>query len=168
MLRFRDVDTGDEDHPYTSLFTQILPSLPPETPSSCRPLDEHRTCFFAGDDRVNQHPLLTAVHTIFLRYHNMVAEFLSSSATDFGEEIIFQEVRKFVIAVYQVVIYKEFLPALLGHLDTEESKRVPHLPHRLELIGKGYFAGYDDSKDPHVFNEYAAAAFRYELADQWK
>lgn len=72
--------------------------------------------------------------------------------------MIFQEARKIVTAVYQIVIYKEFLPALLGS-STAENPLYRHAG--LKLLDAAHYMGYDAALDPHVLNEFAAAGFRY-------
>ena len=87
QLSFRDVNSGIPNDQYTDIFLQILPSLPPHGPSSCRPLDPRRTCFLAGDERVNQTPLLAALQTLFLRYHNHIANFMAAIYPDWSDEV---------------------------------------------------------------------------------
>ncbi|OQV25948.1 Peroxidase [Hypsibius exemplaris] len=154
QLSFRDVNSGIPNDQYTEIFLQILPSLPPHGPSSCRPLDPRRTCFLAGDERVNQTPLLAAIQTMFLRYHNHIANFMAAIYPDWSDEVIFQETRRIVIASYQVIVYKEFLPVLLGE------KIANHKRYAIKLEDEGYFDGYDETYDPHVINEFTTAAFR--------
>lgn len=108
----------------------------------------------AGDERVNQTPLLAAIQTMFLRYHNHIANFMAAIYPDWSDEVIFQETRKIVIASYQVIIYKEFLPVLLGE------KIASHKRYAIKLEDEGYFEGYDETYDPHVINEFTTAAFR--------
>lgn len=62
-------------------------------------------CVPTGDSRVNVYPGLGALHTIFMRYHNYVAEELAASHTDYDDETLFQEARKIVIAVIQSITY---------------------------------------------------------------
>ncbi|XP_055341681.1 peroxidase-like [Paramacrobiotus metropolitanus] len=154
QLSFRDVHTGIPNEQMIEIFEQILPSLPPHGPSSCKPLDPRRTCFLAGDERVNQQPLLMTFHTIFLRFHNLIANFIAAVYPEWSDEMIYQETRKIVIAAYQVITYKEFLPVLLGE------KIANHKRYALKLLDEGYFDGYDDAYDPHVINEFTTGAFR--------
>ena len=62
-------------------------------------------CVPTGDSRVNVYPGLGALHTIFMRYHNYVAEELAASHSDYDDEKLFQEARKIVIAVIQSITY---------------------------------------------------------------
>lgn len=57
---------------------------------------------------------LVALHTIFHREHNRIAEELSKINPMWTDEILFLESRKIVIAEMQTIIYKEFLPAVIG------------------------------------------------------
>lgn len=62
-----------------------------------------------------------------------------------------------MVGTYQVIVYKEFLPVLLG------DKIAGHKRYALKLLDEGYFEGYDDTYDPHVINEFVTGAFRYVL-----
>lgn len=73
-------------------------------------------CFNSGDGRANEQPGLTAFHTIWLRYHNKLAETLSIVNAHWSDEKIYQESRRIVGALIQHVTYREFLPVLLGKL----------------------------------------------------
>ncbi|GAU92094.1 hypothetical protein RvY_04223 [Ramazzottius varieornatus] len=153
QLTFRDIVDGSTNEPYTDIFNQLLPSIPSSFTSSCKAAGGHRTCFLAGDDRVNQTPMLSTIHTIFVRYHNLVARQMSQHFTNWNDEEVFQETKKFVTAVYQVVVYKELLPVLLGSSILEPG-------HPLRLLDNGHFEEYDDTFNPHVLNEFTSAAFR--------
>ena len=105
--------------------------------------------FLAGDIRSNEQPGLTALHTLFVREHNRLAAEIAAS--DFAgqdlsdaavDEEIYQRARRLVIAEIQVITYREFLPALLGH------------------NALGSYDGYDSTVNPSVANIFSAALYR--------
>jgi hypothetical protein len=99
--------------------------------------------FLAGDPRSNEQIGLTAVHTLFVREHNRVADLIEAANPGaFSDEQIYQQARKVVGAELQIVTYNEFLPALLGS----------------NAISP--YAGYNSSVDGTVANEFANAAYR--------
>jgi hypothetical protein len=99
------------------------------------------TLFVAGDVRANENIELTAMHTLFVREHNRLADRLARENRGWSDEQIYQQARKLVIAELQNITYNEFLPALLGD--------------RLDR-----YRGYDPRVNPGVANEFSAAAFR--------
>lgn len=98
--------------------------------------------FLSGDVRANEHVGLTSMHTVWAREHNNVADKLAAKHPDWGNEKLYQESRKWVVAEMQAVIYNEYLPALLGG------------------DGVGKYKGYDSSVNPQVSNTFATAAYR--------
>ena len=71
-------------------------------------------CFFAGDFRVNEQLNLIVLHTLFMREHNRIATKLASMNPRWSDERIYQEARKINIAQYQHIIFKEWLPIIIG------------------------------------------------------
>lgn len=111
-------------------------------------LDEE-DMFAAGDVRANEQIGLIAMHTLFLREHNRVADIVA--ANDFSnsnlsnatvDNAIYQRARAVVGATLQRVTYYEWLPTLLGF------NAMP--PYR----------GYRPEVDPQISNEFSTAAFR--------
>jgi len=51
---------------------------------------------------------------LFLRYHNHLADELHKINPSWADERIYQETRKIIGAVVQVITYEHFLPILLG------------------------------------------------------
>jgi peroxidase len=112
-------------------------------------------CFISGDPRTEDNAILTSINTIFLRYHNKIAKKLYKQHPDWSSDDLFEQTRRIVIAVYNNIVYGEYLPALLG----------PKLVKKFDLLplSRGYLDTY--SYNPYVYpaviNEFATAAFRY-------
>ncbi|CAJ0965846.1 unnamed protein product [Ranitomeya imitator] len=71
-------------------------------------------CFVAGDVRSNEQPMLTSIHTVFMREHNRLAKELHKLNPCWSGEDIYQEARKMLGGVMQKITYKDWLPLLLG------------------------------------------------------
>ncbi len=99
--------------------------------------------FLAGDVRANEQVGLTALHTLFVREHNRIAERLASRHPEWDGEARYQTARARVGALMQVITYREFLPALLG------PDALP--PYR----------GYDPRVDASIANAFSTAAYRF-------
>lgn len=70
---------------------------------------------FTGDpDNGNQNLGITAMQTLFLRFHNFIAFKFSSINPHWSDELLFQESRRIVIAVIQRITYNDFLPIVIG------------------------------------------------------
>jgi len=69
---------------------------------------------FLGDPRKNQHFGLILYEETFLRFHNIIAGLLHNENPDWSDEILYQEARRFIIAVLQIIVYRDYLPVLLG------------------------------------------------------
>jgi len=63
----------------------------------------------------NQNLGITAMQTLFLRFHNNIAFKLSSLNPFWSDEINYQESRKIVIATIQRIAYEDFLPIIIGN-----------------------------------------------------
>lgn len=72
------------------------------------------TFFLAGDHRANEHPVLTSLHTIFLREHNLLAKELRRVFPGWSEEDLFETARQINIAQFQKIVFDEFYPVLTG------------------------------------------------------
>ena len=70
--------------------------------------------YLAGDIRANEQVALTALHTVFVREHNRLADAIHSEYPGMSDEQIYQLARRIVGAEMQIITYREFLPALLG------------------------------------------------------
>ena len=110
-------------------------------------------CFKSGDDRVNENPLLAGVHTIFLREHNHVVDELSVINRKWDDERLYQEGRRIMNAIYQHIVYAEWLPAVLGEHFYQAFGLAPQY--------QGFFYNYDPYIVPNIAIEFAAAAGRF-------
>jgi hypothetical protein len=98
--------------------------------------------FLAGDVRANENVELSAIHTLFLREHNQIANAIAARNPSMSDENIFQLTRRIVVAELQFITYNEFLPALLG-------------PHPLPS-----YTGYQPDVNPGIATEFSTAAYR--------
>lgn len=113
--------------------------------------------FLSGDIRANEQIGLTAVHSLFMREHNRIADNLKTRL-DNGDialvnklqesglsegDFIFESARKVVGAQMQIITYDQWIPVVLGENALEE------------------YSGYDDQIDASVSTEFSTAAFRF-------
>lgn len=96
--------------------------------------------FVAGDSRANEHIALMAMHVLFMREHNRLAEGIQDRNPDWSDEDIYQRARKIVAAEIQAITYEEFLPSLGVTLDD--------------------YSGHDSEVNPEVTSAFATVAFR--------
>nr|XP_020464352.1 thyroid peroxidase [Monopterus albus] len=118
-------------------------------PSACHqdPQGERVECFSAGDSRVNEGLPLTALHTLWLREHNRIAEALKHINTHWDPEVIYQETRKIIGALHQIITMRDYIPKIIG-------------PESFEYY-IGPYGGYDPTMNPSASNVFATAAFRF-------
>ena len=109
----------------------------------------------AGDERVNEHPGLSMIHTMMAREHNRIAAQLKTINNHWDQEKVFQETRRIVVAEIQHITYSEFLPRVLG--------RDMMTKYSLSLLETGHTAPshYDQQCTAVILNEFAGAAFRF-------
>lgn len=99
-------------------------------------------CFDAGDFRVNEQIALVAMHTLWVREHNRIADILHKINKHWNAETVFQETRKIVGAMLQHITYNHYLPKILG------DNALP------------YYQGYTNVH-PGILNVFATSAFRF-------
>ncbi|CDF33619.1 Animal heme peroxidase homologue [Chondrus crispus] len=100
--------------------------------------------FVAGDIRANEQPVLTSLHTLFMREHNRLARMLVESFPCWQDEKVFQYSRKIVASQIQQLTYRFFIPALLGRRH-----------------GLRQYRGYHNNVDPSIANFFSTCAFRF-------
>lgn len=108
-------------------------------------LPDHNNEFLAGDPRATEHALLASMHTLWVREHNRLCEFVRAGEPTWTETELFWKARQLVIAKIQKITYEEWLPALYGDLISLLDDTLP-------------------TKDEHqaaVVAEFTVAAFRF-------
>ena len=107
-------------------------------------------CYVAGDVRVNEHLGLTVMHTIWMREHNRIVKKLAQLSPSLNDEELYQIGRQVVGGTMQSIVFREYLPEVLGASVVKDLILGPFLEN-----------GYDPRVDPSIPNSYATAAFRY-------
>ncbi|KAJ1520556.1 hypothetical protein ONE63_003672 [Megalurothrips usitatus] len=134
------------------------PYLPPaEDPRErCQVSSDAQACYKSGDVRANSHPHLTAMHTLWAREHNRLAEELAEMNPQWDDETLFQEARRIVVAQLQHITYDHWLPALLGS----------RFAHKVGLVSgqDGPAHRYREAEDPTVSNAFATVGLRFGLS----
>ncbi|KAF7659862.1 hypothetical protein LDENG_00292170 [Lucifuga dentata] len=105
------------------------------------------SCFQAGDSRANEHLGMIALHTLFLREHNRLVQELHLLNPHWSPDTLYQEARKIIGAIHQILTWEHYLPRVLG--EGVLSRLMPP------------YEGYDPKVDPSIANVFAAAAFRF-------
>jgi peroxidase len=99
--------------------------------------------FAGGDIRAAENPDLTSVDVLFVREHNYWVAKLHAQQPSLTGDQLYGMARAIATAEYQNVIYKEYLPALLG------KNAMPA------------YKGYDPKVSAQIFQEFSTAAFRF-------
>uniref|UniRef100_A0A8C6QDU3 Eosinophil peroxidase n=1 Tax=Nannospalax galili TaxID=1026970 RepID=A0A8C6QDU3_NANGA len=106
----------------------------------------HIPCFLAGDSRSSETPKLVALHTLFVREHNRLATELRRLNPHWTGDKLYNEARKIVGAVVQIITYRDYLPLVLGKARIKRTL--------------GPYRGYCSNVDPRVANVFTLA-FRF-------
>ncbi|XP_077495603.1 salivary peroxidase/catechol oxidase-like isoform X2 [Amblyomma americanum] len=150
-LRLRSMSGGRLKNQYYIFAGELLPRSFHVNEDRCSNPSNRQYCFRAGDERANEHPGLTAVHTTFLRHHNRIAGQLFLSNIFLSDEQLFQRTKRIVECQFQHIVFSEWLPIILGPAAMSRFGLTP--------LSSG-FTTYNASIDATMLNEFAAAAFR--------
>ncbi|XP_062981549.1 thyroid peroxidase [Elgaria multicarinata webbii] len=108
---------------------------------------ERIECFMAGDTRSSEVISLAAIHTLWLRQHNHLARALKKLNPHWSSETVYQETRKIVGALHQIITIRDYIPKIIGPDAFNQ-----HI---------GPYKGYDPTINPTVANVFSTAAFRF-------
>lgn len=126
--------------PFNTTTGEFDAPVDPTAPHMDDALGTNEKLFVGGDVRVNENPLLTAFHTLFVRQHNLLCDQLSTEHPDWTDEQLYQHARKLVGGLIQSIVYDEWLPAMGVDLPT--------------------YNGYKADINPQLYNMFTGAAFR--------
>lgn len=110
-------------------------------------VSETETCYMAGDSRVNANPYTIILYTIFLRNHNQIAKKLTNENSVLTDDEIFAKAKEQNIKIYRDIVFKEWLPILIG---SENMNKLTQ-----EKLRKQKLNSYE------VSNEFGVAAARF-------
>lgn len=126
--------------PYNTTTGEFTDPIDPTAPPMADDVGFAARLFVAGDNRVNEQPLLIAMHTLFVREHNRVCDELIAAHPSWTDEQLYQHARKIVGGILQQITFEEWLPAMGVHLPE--------------------YTGYDETLNGTIMNVFSAAAFR--------
>ncbi|XP_063421511.1 peroxidase-like isoform X2 [Mytilus trossulus] len=110
-------------------------------------------CQKTGDPRVDNINFIGATHLLMVRAHNWIADNLTEINPHWNDEKLYQEARKILIALFQNIVYKEYLPEVLGPYLSKNNK--------LCVNDTGYQDDYNTTVNGQIRNEFLGAAFRW-------
>uniref|UniRef100_A0A3Q3LBT3 Eosinophil peroxidase n=1 Tax=Mastacembelus armatus TaxID=205130 RepID=A0A3Q3LBT3_9TELE len=102
--------------------------------------------FLPPGEAIN-HLGMIALHTLFLREHNRLVKELHLLNPHWSPDTLYQEARKIMGAIHQILTWEQYLPRVLG--ESAMSLLIPP------------YEGYDPEVDPSIANVFATAAFRF-------
>ncbi len=102
-----------------------------------------RRYYVAGDVRANEQLTLLALHTLWMREHNYLANKIRKESPHLSGDEVFYRARAIVGALLQKITYDEWLPALMGSI------KIPK------------YKGYNSELNPSISNLFATVAFRF-------
>ncbi|WP_173021502.1 peroxidase family protein [Lewinella sp. W8] len=126
--------------PYNTVDGEFDSPVDPNAPHMADGVGVATRLFVAGDVRVNENPLLTTFHTLFVREHNRQCDLLKAQHPDWSDDELYEYARKIVGGLIQSIVYDEWLPAM--------------------GVEVAPYDGYDSRLLPQIANVFSAAAFR--------
>ncbi|XP_069137726.1 dual oxidase 2-like isoform X3 [Argopecten irradians] len=115
-----------------------------------------------GNPRGNENPMLLTFAILFFRWHNKIAEDLKREHPTWGDEELFEEARKFVIAHHQNIVMYQWLPLWLKITSTGDTIDIPpYLKNDTQCTEYCGFNGYSTEIHPGITQEFQTAAMRF-------
>lgn len=119
------------------------------------PFDDGGTTFAMPESRVNSYPGVGAIVVVFFREHNARCTALSLEYPDMSDNERFSEARMWVTSVFQRIVTREYVPALLGgRLDAYAHD--PDLDTSMDIFFSAVAFRYGHSKTTDVLKRIEA------------
>jgi len=125
--------------PFNTVNSEQSGAIDPNAPDMKNDNGGTTKTFVAGDVRAAENPVLTSIHTLFIREHNRICDRLKERGMS-NDELMYQTARKEVGALIQAITYQEFLPSL--------------------GVTLSQYSGYRSDTRPDITNTFATAAYR--------
>uniref|UniRef100_A0A914QTH6 Peroxidase n=1 Tax=Panagrolaimus davidi TaxID=227884 RepID=A0A914QTH6_9BILA len=138
---------------FGDIFPTTIDPIKTTFSSICAPSAGH-SCFVSGSEHVNFLPTSAALHTIWIRQHNNIANQLLALNKKWTDEQIYQESRRIVIAQIQHITYNEFLPLIVGRESWKKYGLSSKESHAEE-------DSYSLNTDASILNSFAAVAGQF-------
>jgi peroxidase len=122
----------------TSAGVENQENLVHASDNACLDTNNIIQCFGAGEGRTNENLGLVSLHTLFLREHNRIARSLSNLNRHWDDNRLYFETRRIIIGIYQNIIYKEWLPSVIGW-------KTAGIFDLLPQTSDTYYKGYDQN-----------------------
>jgi hypothetical protein len=128
--------------PYNTFDGEYNSPVDPHAPEMDHPVTPpDGKWFVAGDSRANENPLLTTLHTLFVREHNRLCDEIRAENPDWIDDLIFHKARRIVIGLVENIVYHEWLPIMGVDLNP--------------------YTGYKEDVNPQIMNVFSGASYRY-------
>ncbi|XP_033750428.1 dual oxidase 2-like isoform X2 [Pecten maximus] len=160
-LKARDPNASIKDS-FPAENTIRLPFANPPAPRQhkLRPVSRFLTI---GNPRGNENPMLLTFAILFFRWHNKIAMDLETAHPTWGDEALFEEARKLVIAHHQNIVMYQWLPLWLEINNSSQAMEIPSYfrPTSSQCKGGCGYNGYSSEIHPGITQEFQTAAMRF-------
>ena len=127
-----------------------------DKPSKTKDLPRFNGRALIGDKRNDENVIISQLHGVFLRFHNVMADELKKHSA----KITFEDVQRLVRWHYQWIVLHDFLPKIVGCDILHEV--LPHLKDSTSIYKhKPELHFYHWKNEPFMPIEFAAAAYRF-------
>ncbi len=109
----------------TSSGIEVERPYPSLAPNVCSADNLSFKCFQSGDSRTSENLGLSGLHTLFVREHNRVAGELAKVNSAWDDETLFQETRRIIGAVWQHIVFSQYLPVTIGAVNSAQYGLAP-------------------------------------------